>query len=204
MEFPEHGSPVPLRPCPAWHSLCRCLHHHQRQLRPRPLAAGLCTCSVLPWCFPLTGVTPSEQQIYWEKVSKRGLQVLHTMEPKTTVMLESLLPPKTTLVLLCSLQSKAASETPIPQGFPLASRSGIPKPGRGPDPGQETQPGASQPAMLPALSPRHAIPTPHTTALQRPARHLAVPAAGACPGGGRAAASGGAGSGTRPRCTRLP
>lgn len=39
--------------------------------QPCPLAAGLCTCTALPWCFLLTGVTPRELQIYREKVSKR-------------------------------------------------------------------------------------------------------------------------------------
>lgn len=71
MEFPEHGSLVPPQPCPTRHRLSRHLCHAWPWLSPCPLAAGLCTCTALPWCFLLTGVTPRELQIYREKVSKR-------------------------------------------------------------------------------------------------------------------------------------
>lgn len=116
MEFPEHGSLVPPWPCTVWHNLCWRLHHDRHRLRTHPLAAGLCTCRALPWCFPLTSVTPGEQQIYREKVSKWGLEVLHTMETKSTLMPEFLLPPQTTLVLLCSYRTKQPQRPPSRKG----------------------------------------------------------------------------------------
>lgn len=107
---------MPPRPRSVRHSLCWRLHHDRPRLRPCPLAVGLCTCRALPWCFLLTGVTPGEQQIYREKVSKRGLEVLHAMETKSTLMAEFLLPPQTTLFLLCSYRAKQPQRPPSQKG----------------------------------------------------------------------------------------
>ena len=105
-------------------------------------------------------------------------------------------------------QSKAASETPIPKGSPHAPRTGIPKLGRGPDLIQVTEPGTSQPRMLPALplhvqAVRYQCQTPRPRLggdrlITLPCRRQCVPWTGPCHGERRA------GSSMRPCCTRLP
>lgn len=141
-----------------------------------PSQRGSAPAESSPLVLPADRRHAGEQQIYREKVSKQGLEVLHATETKPTLMPEFLLPSQTTLVLLYT-------ETPHPKRVPAGSRDWDPKAEEKarPHTGDLTRCLAVRDA---AYSPRpaslcRAIPMPHVPApaWQRPARHPAVPAA---------------------------
>lgn len=96
-----------------------------------PSQRGSAPAESSPLVLPADRRHAGQQQIYREKVSKQGLEVLHATETKLTLMPKFLLLSQTTLVLLCT-------KTPIPKGFLQAPGTGIPKLRRRPDPIQVT------------------------------------------------------------------